>query len=54
MCKISTKVLKFLPEVMKNCKVELTAGENAESNLPGEIIFTITICNSNDATQLHS
>ena len=34
-------------------KKNLSRGENQERNLPGRCAITITICNSDDATESH-
>ena len=61
MYKISDKIIKFITENMKNWKVELTAEWKTlvevkflEDALPRRRTFSITIRNSNDATQLHT
>ena len=57
--KISSKVIKFITEAMKNWKAELTVGGNTlaevkiKRHLLGSCAVLITICNSYDATQLH-
>ena len=47
MYKISDKVIKFIMEAMKKCKVELTAGGKTLAEV--KTTFTIIICNSDDA-----
>ena len=56
MYKISGQVIKFIENTMQNCRFELTTGEkfwgeNPERNLPERCAFTITVCDSDDATQ---
>ena len=48
--------MKFIQETMKNWKEELaingkTLGEKGEN--PARFAFAVTICNYNDASQLH-
>ena len=59
--KISGEVIKFIENTMTNRSIEQTAkgkklnwDENPERNMPGRCAITITICNSDDATQSHT
>ena len=60
MHKISDDVIKFIEKKnMKNWRVDnrrkmLSWGENPERGLPGMYAITITICNSDDATESHT
>ena len=60
MHKIYNKVLIYITESMKNWRVKLIAGGKTlavikiQRHYPGRCAFTITICNNNDATQLHT
>ena len=57
---ISDKVIKISEKTMKNWRAELTAwgkkvrwGENP-GDIPGRCVITITICDSDDATESHT
>ena len=59
MYKISEKFMKFITEAMKKIEWGIGSwgknfirGKNPERHLPGRCAVAITICNSNDATQL--
>ena len=59
--KITGEVIKFIKNTMENWKIKtdsmkkkLNWGENSERDLPGEGAITITICNSEDATQSYT
>ena len=61
MYKISDEVKKFIEKIMKNRREELTAGEkklnfgeNPKRGVPRRYAITITICNSDDATESHA
>ena len=61
MRKISDKVINFIEKTMETFRVQLTAvekkfswGKDPERYIPERCTITITICNSDDATQSHT
>ena len=54
MCKITGEVMKFMEHIMEKWKKTLNLNENPESNLPVRCTITITLCNSDDATETHT
>ena len=55
MYKISDEVMKFIENTTENWRVELTAGRKSLTEVKIQTgIFTITIHNSDDATESHT
>ena len=57
---LSDEVMKFIEESMKNWRVELAAGwknladDKIQRYIPGRCTITITICDSDETTWLHT
>ena len=53
MYKISNQIVQFIKKTLQTWRVELTAGGQNLAEVKSEDAYSITICDSHDATQLH-